>query len=293
MSFSKRPGKNTSRCYTKPLDSLKNWNNRFFLVDDRVFPAVANWRTSAPKDQMPPVGSYFTANVTSLNTRRTPIQKQPEALLCLVGLSRRYFLGDDVYPTFLYDDDGDMDLFSLISAPNPTKVKTETRPRAAHEVPLLTATANHVIDIEDITGASGSPRTPVVPEADMEKETVDMGALVSKRRRNRGPDEAKANAPPKIPVHAEGVSDPDSLSYAKSRSAPEQDIAQSSRKAVVMKDPDFEKSTSFTSMVGSPGSIYQPGWGVTNNYRLDTPAACQDMVDHIVPPGYFLNYASC
>ncbi|GJZ14228.1 hypothetical protein Tco_0549458 [Tanacetum coccineum] len=33
--------------------------------------------------------------------------------------------------------------------------------------------------------------------------------------------------------------------------------------------------------------IYQPGWGVTNSCRLDTPDACQDVVDHIVPPGYF------
>nr|GFA83904.1 hypothetical protein [Tanacetum cinerariifolium] len=105
MSFSKQPGKNTPQCYTKPLDSLKNWKNRFFWVDDRVFPIVTDWRTSAPKDQMPPVGSYSAADVTCLNTRRTPIQKQPEALLCMVGLSRRYFLGDDVYPTLLYDDD--------------------------------------------------------------------------------------------------------------------------------------------------------------------------------------------
>nr|GFB98717.1 putative transposase (putative), gypsy type [Tanacetum cinerariifolium] len=40
MSFSKRPGKNTPQCYTKPLDSLKNWNNRFFWVDECVFPAA-------------------------------------------------------------------------------------------------------------------------------------------------------------------------------------------------------------------------------------------------------------
>nr|GEV27661.1 hypothetical protein [Tanacetum cinerariifolium] len=40
-------------------------------------------------------------------------------------------------------------------------------------------------------------------------------------------------------------------------------------------------------MVGSPGSIYHSGWGVTNNCHLDTPASCQHMVDHIVPPGYF------
>nr|GFC14069.1 putative transposase (putative), gypsy type [Tanacetum cinerariifolium] len=38
MSFSKRSGKNTPHCYTKPLDSLKNWNNRFFWVDECVFP---------------------------------------------------------------------------------------------------------------------------------------------------------------------------------------------------------------------------------------------------------------
>nr|GEU97959.1 hypothetical protein [Tanacetum cinerariifolium] len=140
-----------------------------------------------------------------------------------------------------------------------------------------------------------------------------MGALVNKRRLKRGPDEAKANAPPKVPrkdyvashlsqstlggkslaamgigtgstvfalatqetpVHVEGVSDPDPLSFSK--------------KAIVTKDPDFEKSASFTSMVRSPGSIYQPGWGVTNNCHLDTPAVCRNMVDHIVPPGYFL-----
>nr|GEU46364.1 hypothetical protein [Tanacetum cinerariifolium] len=53
MSFSKRPGKNTPQCYTKPLDSLKNWNNRFFWVDERVFPIVVDWRTNASKDGMP------------------------------------------------------------------------------------------------------------------------------------------------------------------------------------------------------------------------------------------------
>nr|GEU50759.1 hypothetical protein [Tanacetum cinerariifolium] len=170
------------------------------------------------------------------------------------------------------------------------------------------------------------PDTDVAPEPDLEKETVSMGSLVNKTCRKRGPNEAKANAPPKVlrkdhvashlsqstlrgkslasigigmgstvsapatqetPVHVEGVSDPDSLSHAKLPPALEQDIAQSSKKAVATKDHDSKKSTSFTSMVGSPGSIYQPRWGVTNNCRLDTLAPCQDTVDHIVPPGYF------
>nr|GEW00737.1 hypothetical protein [Tanacetum cinerariifolium] len=151
-------GENTPQCYTKPLDSLKNWNNRFFWVDERVFPTIVDWRTSAPKDGMPAENTYSPEAVMILNTHRTPIQKQPGALLCLVGLSRRYYLGDEVYPTFLHDDDRDMDLFSLIQAPNPTKVKTGTRPRAAHEVPLLTVTASRVIEMEDPAATTDSSR---------------------------------------------------------------------------------------------------------------------------------------
>ncbi|GKB13843.1 hypothetical protein Tco_0847766 [Tanacetum coccineum] len=74
-------------------------------VNKRIFPIVVAWRTSAPKDGMPSADTYFALDVVTLNTRRTPIQKQPKLLLCLVGLSRSYFLGDDVYPIFLDDDD--------------------------------------------------------------------------------------------------------------------------------------------------------------------------------------------
>nr|GEW80867.1 hypothetical protein [Tanacetum cinerariifolium] len=119
--------------------------------DERVFSTVANWRVSAPKDELPAEDTYSLEAVAVLNTHRTPIQKQPQALLCLVGLSQRYFLGDDVYPIFLHDDDRDMDFFNLIRASNPTKVKIGTRPRAAHEVPLLTVIAirETPVDVSD------------------------------------------------------------------------------------------------------------------------------------------------
>ncbi|GJT66667.1 hypothetical protein Tco_1018147 [Tanacetum coccineum] len=284
----------------------------------------------------------------------------------------------------------DMDLFNLISAPNPTKVKTGTRPRAAHEVPLLTVTASRVIEMEDAAVASESSGTPstiekspldfanedppqtiterggtedrvldevayeipptgnasttgVALETGLEEEVAAMGPQVNKRRRKRGNDGADANAPPKVlrkdhvalrpaqstlggkslaamgldvgstlvtpatqetPSDAKSVSDPDPLSYAKPQPRPERDVAQSSRKTAPeiptenvataeaqdmfsVESPGSGKSTSVPSMVGSPGGIYQPGWGVTNNCRLDTPDACQDVVDHIVPPGYF------
>ncbi|GJT97569.1 hypothetical protein Tco_1093087 [Tanacetum coccineum] len=277
---------------------------------------------------MPPADSYSSVDVTTLNTRRTPIKKQPKVLLCLVGLSQNFFLGDDVYPTFLYDDGRDMDLFNLISAPNPTKMKTETRPRAAHEVPLLTATANRVIDMEDTIGtseSSGAPYAmekspldfanenppPLITEKDgtEEQRSPAMGPIVNKRRRKRGNDEADVNAPLKVLRKGHAASRPtqstlggkslasmgleagSTFSALALQETPTDTIFalfrefRSSKGAATAGDPESEKSSSFTSMVGSPGSIYQPGWGVTNNCRLDTPDVCQDMVDHIVPPG--------
>ncbi|GJU19317.1 hypothetical protein Tco_1152659 [Tanacetum coccineum] len=161
------------------------------------------------------------------------------------------------------------------------------------------------------------------PKTGLKEEVAAMGPHAGKRqkqmRRKRVNDEAEANAPPKVlrkdhvssPAHnthggkslvAMGLgassitppvtqetpmSDPNPLSYAKPRPVPQKDVAQS-LKAADGEDSDSEKSTSSTSMRGSPGSTYQQGWGVTNNCRLDTPDVCQDVVDHIVPPGYFL-----
>ncbi|GKE79230.1 hypothetical protein Tco_1545350, partial [Tanacetum coccineum] len=65
-----------------------------------------------------------------------------------------------------------MDLFNLISAPNLTKVKTGTRPRTAHEVPLLTVNANRVIYMEDPVATATSSETPSV----MEKSPLDFSS---------------------------------------------------------------------------------------------------------------------
>nr|GEY85646.1 transposase (putative), gypsy type [Tanacetum cinerariifolium] len=181
MSFSKRHGRNTPQCYTKPLDSLKNWNNRFFWVNERVFPTVVDWRTNAPKDGMPAAGTYSLEAVRVLDTHRTPIQKQPEMLLCLVGISRRYYLGDEVYPIFLHDDDRDMDLFNLIRASNPTKVKVGSRPRAPHEIPLLTLTAPRVIEMDEPAATDSSGVTSTIERSPLdfahEAEASDQGAV--------------------------------------------------------------------------------------------------------------------
>ncbi|GKE00907.1 hypothetical protein Tco_1388890 [Tanacetum coccineum] len=341
MSFSKRPGKNTPRCYTKPLDSLKNWNNRFFLVHERVFPTVVDWRINAPKDEMPVRGSYSAEDVAVLNTRRTPIQKQLEALLCIVGLSWRYFLGDDVYPTFLNDDDR-----GGCFAPNPTKVRTGTRPCAPHEVPLLTATANCVIAMEDATVASGSSGTPstmekspldfankdspqritegdgttgqahdelsqetppeeavttteVIPDTRLEKEVAAMGPPVNKRRRKRDNAKVEANAPPKVlrKDHAP-ICPEESTHGGKSLAAMglEKDSTFNSaaqETPAYVSDPEPLSSRVPTTEIpaGDVATIEVPDLfsaeSPESKRSMSVTSACQDIVDHTVPSGYF------
>nr|GEY09386.1 protein FAR1-related sequence 5-like [Tanacetum cinerariifolium] len=327
---SKRPGKNTPQCYTKPLDSLKNWNNRFFWVDECVFPTIVNWQTNASKDGMPANGTYSVKAVRALDTHRTPIQKQPEMLLCLV----------------------EMDLFSLIRAPNPTKVKTGSRPRAPHEVPLLTLTAARVIEMDEPAAATDSSGVPsaiekspldfahedgasdqgttapevppsedvpstAAPEVGPSEGAVIVETPMARESRKRGPDGIDASAPPKLLQrdHAglrpsgsshggkslaamqlcmasnvfvsEGapvdVSDPDPLSFADAPLHHPVNVAQSSQGVAAAGDPESENVSS-PAEVGSPGSVYRPEWGVTNGSLLDTPEACQDLMDHASPP---------
>ncbi|GKC67097.1 hypothetical protein Tco_1099695 [Tanacetum coccineum] len=104
------------------------------------------------------------------------------------------------------------------------------------------------------------------------------------------------------PIDAKSVSDPDPLSYAKLRPYPEQEIAQSSeiptgnvataevQNLQSAESSESGKSTSVPSTVGSPKGIYQPGWGVTNSCRLDTPDAFQDVVDQLYPCESKKNY---
>ncbi|GKB61190.1 hypothetical protein Tco_0917376 [Tanacetum coccineum] len=86
------------------------------------------------------------------------------------------------------------------------------------------------------------------------------------------------------PIATQSVSDPDPLSYAKPQPNPK---CRSSKEEAVTANQDSKKSTPSPFITGSPGSIYQSGWGMPNSCCLDTLDACQDVMDHIAPPGYF------
>nr|GEY59448.1 hypothetical protein [Tanacetum cinerariifolium] len=85
------------------------------------------------------------------------------------------------------------------------------------------------------------------------------------------------------------VSDPDPLAFADAPSPPPADVIRSSQGVAAAGGPG-SKNVSSPTVVGSSGSVYRPEWGVTNGSLLDTPEACQDLVDHAAPPGYFFEF---
>nr|GEX42971.1 hypothetical protein [Tanacetum cinerariifolium] len=306
---------------------------------------------------MPAENTYSIEAVRALDTHRTPIQKQPKMLLCLVEISRRYYLGGEVHRADYCPLIADIDPFNLIRAVNPTKVKIGSRPRAAHEVPLLTLTANRVVEMEDPATAIDSSSVPstierspfdfaneaeasnqgtmaleVPPSEDVpatsaleagpDEEVIATDPSTATESHKRGRDGADVNAPLKVlrmdhadprptestrggkslaaielglastrPVPAPknapaGVSNLDPLSFSDPQSRHPTDIAQSSQGTTAEGDPK-SGNASFASAVGSSESIYRPEWGVANGSMLDTPEACQDLVDHVASPGYF------
>nr|GFA94112.1 hypothetical protein [Tanacetum cinerariifolium] len=267
---------------------------------------------------MPAEKTYSIEAVRALDTHRTPIQKQLEMLRCLVRICHRYYLGDEVYPTFLYDDDRDMDLFNLIHALNPTKVKTESRPRAAHEVPLLTLTANRVVKIEDqaaATDSSGVPSTiersrldfaneagasdqgtmalevpppedvpaTSAPKADQAEEVAATDPSAAIESRKRGRDGAYVNAPLKVLRRVHADPRPTGSTHGGESLATIELGLESTRPVLVLENAPAGVSDPNPLSFADPQSCHP----ADNAHMLDTPEACQDLVDHVVPPTYF------
>nr|GEW24000.1 hypothetical protein [Tanacetum cinerariifolium] len=148
MSFSKRPGSDVV-CYTKPLYSLKNWNDRFFWVDAFACPASFPWNTSkgVHKDPFPKSSEFNAEHFATLVALPAPFHKYPKPFLCLVGISRYYTLDEDAYLKFLGDNDEGMDLLAFIRTPDPTKVRVAERQRAKDEPRLLESTVGRVVTL--------------------------------------------------------------------------------------------------------------------------------------------------
>nr|GEV22054.1 hypothetical protein [Tanacetum cinerariifolium] len=176
MSFSKRP-RSDAVCYTKPLDSLKIWNDRFFWVDAFACLAFFSWNTSkgVTKDPFPKSSEFNAEHFATLVALPTPFYKYPEPFLCLVGISRYYSLDEDAYPEFLGDNDEGMDLLSFIWTADPTNVKVA-------EIELE-ASIDRLFD----EGASGDEQCAKIQPVAVTTDTImeDVAPLQPRRQRKR------------------------------------------------------------------------------------------------------------
>ncbi|GJY51282.1 hypothetical protein Tco_0442129 [Tanacetum coccineum] len=157
MSFNKRQG-NDAVCYTKPLDLLKSWNDRFFWVDAFACPVSFPWNTSksVSKDPFPKSSQYNAKHYATLVAYPAPFHKYPKLFLCLIGISRNYTLDEDTYPQFLRDNNEEIDFLSFIQTADPTKVRVGERQRAEGEPKLLDTTVGRVVPFLPIAPARAS-----------------------------------------------------------------------------------------------------------------------------------------
>ncbi|GJY64528.1 hypothetical protein Tco_0465988 [Tanacetum coccineum] len=154
VSFGKRPG-NTATCYTKPLDSLKNWNDHFFWVDAFACPSSFPWNasTTMSKDPFPKSSQYNAKHYATLIAYPAPFHKYLEPFLCLVGINRYYTLDENTYPQFLRDNNEEMDLLAFIRTTDPTKVRISERQCGEDEPKLLDTTVAHTVPLLPVAPA--------------------------------------------------------------------------------------------------------------------------------------------
>ncbi|GJW80204.1 hypothetical protein Tco_0144179 [Tanacetum coccineum] len=149
FGFTKRP--NVRACYSKNLDSVKNWNDHFFWVDEFVVPANARFSwfsgSNIVKDRAPAPSEYNVEHVNTLIAQASPFLRFPEEFLCWVGISRNYLLNKDTYPRFEYENGEEMDLNAFIRTADPRKVRIVERARTENERPIVTVAKHRTVTL--------------------------------------------------------------------------------------------------------------------------------------------------
>ncbi|GJV07969.1 hypothetical protein Tco_1345625 [Tanacetum coccineum] len=198
FGFTKRP--NVRACYSKNLDSVKNWNDHFFWVDEFVVPADArfNWFSGSNivKDRAPAPSEYNVEHINTLIAHASPFLRFPEEFLCWVGISRNYLLNKDTYPRFEYEDGEGMDLNAFIRTADPRKVRIVERPRAENERPIVTVAKHRTVTLlpTSVVRSSGELSASVEREFAGDASVGDGG--------DQGFDSAagQGNVEPSVPV---------------------------------------------------------------------------------------------
>ncbi|GJS40905.1 hypothetical protein Tco_0565948 [Tanacetum coccineum] len=170
FGFTKHP--NARACYSKNLDSVKNWNDHFFWVDEFVVPANARFGwfsgTNIVKDRAPIISEYNMDHASTLIAQASSFLRFPEEFLCWVGISRNYLLNKDTYPRFEHEN-GEMDLNAFIRTGDPRKVTVVERARNKNEKPIVIVAKHRTVTLLP----TSVPRPSRELSASIEREFVE------------------------------------------------------------------------------------------------------------------------
>ncbi|GJY50968.1 hypothetical protein Tco_0441815, partial [Tanacetum coccineum] len=259
ISFSKRPVKNTLQCYTKLLNLLKNWNNRFFWVDERIFPTVVaapnplkvktGIRPHAAHEKSPL--DFADEDLPQTIAERVGTEGQVHDELSWEIPSVGHATTEEVVPETGLEEE-----VATMAPPVNKRQKQMRRKRVNDEAeanaPPKVLRKDHV----------SSPAHSAYGGKYLAAMGLGAGSIPSTPSTQGAPTDVKS------------VSDPDPPSYGKPQPYPEQDIAQcrSSRGTATeiptehvattkvkvqlsMGNPESGKSTFVPSVVGSPGDF--------------------------------------
>ncbi|GJV37180.1 hypothetical protein Tco_1409657 [Tanacetum coccineum] len=311
MSFSKRQG-NDDVCYSKPLDSLKSWNDRFFWVDAFACPASfpRNTSKSASKYPFPKSSQYNPEHYATLVAYPAPFYKYPKPFLCLIGISHNYTLDEDTYPKFLRDNNEEMDLLSFIQIANPTKVRIGESELKASVDKLFDegGIGSHAEQGDSVSGGHGvgvPKKKMVVSDAgepshppkklreDHETSTEPSVAGFSKAK----VDFFASHSLLLMTMTTTVTSTVDPTTTAKKKFVESFIFDGGSSFGVEHTVGGFSGLTGSDFIIGgirtvvSPDTdlqkVYVPQWSVTNGSCLDDGRTCREMMDEFAPPKFF------
>ncbi|GJT97956.1 hypothetical protein Tco_1093474 [Tanacetum coccineum] len=187
-------------CAAFNLDSVKNWNDHFFWVDEFVVPANARFSWflgfNIVKDRAPAPSEYNAEHVNTLIAQASPFLRFLEEFFCRVGISRNYLLNKNTYPRFEYENEEEMDLNAFIRTADPRKVRIAKRARAENESPIVTVAKHHTVTLRltSVVRSSGEL------SASVEREFVRDASVGDGRDQGFDSVGGQDNVEPTMPV---------------------------------------------------------------------------------------------
>ncbi|GKD32754.1 hypothetical protein Tco_1248263, partial [Tanacetum coccineum] len=319
FGFTKRP--NVRACYSKNLDSVKNWNDHFFWVDEFVVPANARFSwfsgSNIVKDRAPAPSEYNVEHVNTLIAQASPFLRFPEEFLCWVGISRNYLLNKDTYPRFEYEDGEVMDLNAFIRTADPRKVRIVERPRAENEGPIVTVAKHRTVTLlpTSVVRSSGELSASVEREFVGDASVGDGGdqgpsvrfVVLSDSSHHSGANSAGPEVDSLVrstaPIMTEAITVATTVAIpagiSKDKSAPHPSIFGSSSSSEKTDRTlslftgrsgsgfDAESIRAEESVGAGSEEIYVPEWTVTKGFEMNDGRLCANMIDHFTPPAFF------